>query len=307
MHGILPVNGKIIRPVLFATRDELLAYAKTEKIKWREDSSNAHDDYVRNKIRQKILPALKEINPSIEKTFIENARHFHDAEILLQGFLSGVKNQVISSDENHYFINISKLNLYENIEALLFFLLRDYGFKNDIISDIYKSLKSSPGKKFFSETHQLIKDRDKLILTKIKNESQILHRYYEIQSDDDGLIADGFSLKIKRISLNKNKKVDFAKSPAIAYFDANKINFPLQLRTWRKGDYFHPFGMKGKRKKLSDYFTDEKISLPGKEHIWLLLSGNEICWVIGKRSDERFKITPQTKTVLQITFINTNK
>ncbi|MEO8146024.1 MAG: tRNA lysidine(34) synthetase TilS [Bacteroidia bacterium] len=300
MHGILPLHGKIIRPLLFTTHDELFAFAQAQKIKWREDSSNSHDDYVRNKIRQKVLPVLKEINPSLEKTFTENARHFYDAEILLQGFLEVVRRHVFTSDKNNIYMVISKLNQYENAPAMLYFLLREFGFKNAITSAIYENMGSTSGKKFLSETHQLTTNRDQLIITKLHDETQLIHNYYEIQEGDDGLIGDGFSLKIKRISLSKTKKIDFIKSPDVAYFDADKISFPLQLRTWKKGDYFHPIGMKGRRKKLSDYFTDEKISLPDKEHIWLLLSGNEICWVIGKRSDERFKVTAETKKMLQI-------
>ena len=106
--------------------------------------------------------------------------------------------------------------------------------------------------------------------------------------------------------MSKTKKKDFIQSPAVAYFDADKIQFPLQLRKWKMGDYFHPFGMKGKRKKVSDFFIDEKISVPEKEHIWLMLTNNEICWIAGKRSDERFKVTSQTKIMFQLTYAKTN-
>lgn len=299
LHGILPHQNKIIRPLLFATRDEILSYAKQHKLNWREDSSNSHDDYMRNKIRLKILPLLKGINPSIEKTFAENAQRFYDAELLIEAVLPQLREKLLVQKQNTFIVSIPKLLKQQQPKSILYFLLRDFNFKNNLTDEIFESLNAESGKKFFSESHQLVKDRNSLIIETIQDSKlKNVNLYLEAK----GLETKKFRISIEQIDVSKIKKTVFNASPTVAYFDADKIVFPLRIRSWQRGDYFYPFGMKGRKKKLSDYFTDEKISLIDKEHIPILLNGNDICWVIGKRSDERFKVSSATKTILKLTY-----
>lgn len=296
MHGIRVRNGNIIRPLLFASRDEIYHYAQEKNMLWREDSSNAHDDYLRNKIRHQVVPVFKEINPALEKTFVANAEHFSDAELLIESFLPLLKKEFLSVNADGYLIELDKLKKHAAPKALLYYLLRDFNFKNSLISEVVDALKALEHKEFYSSTHQLIKDRQLLIVTPIKTASAI--QQYVIENEGD-FVAATFQLTMERIEASAFD-FNFNTDAFTGFFDADKIQFPLTLRTWKNGDFFYPTGMKGK-KLLSNYFTDAKIPFFEKQRIWLLLSSEKVMWLVGKRTDDRFKVTPETKTVLKIT------
>ena len=300
LHGILPVNGAIVRPLLFATREDILAYALKHHLSWRNDSSNDKDDYSRNKIRNKVIPVLQSINPSLHQTFAATAKHISDAGNLLNEFIEQQSTEMVERKGQEIYININQIFKYSNAESLLYFVLKDYGFKNETIQQIAAAAKN-PGKTFYSENYKLTTARNQLVISHIDLTANITPEYLLTESDD-GLVANTFHISIRKLNLKKNHKYNYSKSPDTACFDADKIQFPLQLRKWKKGDYFYPIGMKGKKKKLSDYFTDEKISLTEKQHIWLMLSGGKICWIAGRRMDEHFKITQQTKKVIEVKF-----
>lgn len=295
MHGIKAQNGNIIRPLLFATRDEIYNYAIANNISWREDSSNVHDDYLRNKIRLQVLPILKQINPSIENTFTANADHFSNAEDLIESFLPQLHEQFLDRENGKCFIAIEKLKSHSHPMALLYYLLRDFNFKNNLIDDIAGSLQSEEHKIFYSTTHQIVKDRKQLIIELIKSDSTKIDFIIEKEGD---FVSDSVKIKMERIPIGKFD-FNYNNAPNIAFFDADTILFPLKIRSWMEGDFFYPFGMKGK-KMLSDYFTDSKLSYTAKQHIPLLLSDGKIVWIVGRRIDERFKVSETTKVVLKL-------
>lgn len=289
LTGIPQQNGNIIRPLLPFTRNEIEAYAAENNIAWREDSSNASDKYLRNKLRHDIVPQLKELNPSFADSFQQTLKNLqqsaslaHDAAILMY-------QQVVSEREGQKHINIEQLKRLPNYKAYLYQWLSSFGFTS--WEDIYALPDAQSGKQVFSSHYRLLKDREVLILEPLKPADK---KVYEIQ---EGIIMVNEPLAIKLeltdiISLDSTKNVIFVNN--------NLIKFPLFVRKWQEGDYFYPLGMKGQKKKVSKFFKDEKLSLSEKEETWLLCSGNEIIWVIGRRADDRFKIRNTTDTILKI-------
>ncbi len=308
LKGIQSKNKNVIRPLLFATKSEIEAYANEKNISYRIDQSNLKNEFQRNKIRNEIIPLLKELNPSLEKTFEKNIRHFNEAGIIYKSHVEQKLKKLIHARGNEIYVPIASLNNIAAKATYLFELLKPFGYHEDQIIEISENMHGS-GKNFYSDTHRVIIDRRFLIITK-KNTAESGHII--IYGDMKSVHAPGFRLKID-ISDYKNIKIN--KSGFVGYFDFDKIEFPLVLRKWKKGDYFYPLGLykksddsenqlKPAKKKLSDVFTDLKIDLHTKENTWVLLSGEKIIWVVGLRQDERFKITSKTKKIYKITVKN---
>ncbi|WP_029905029.1 tRNA lysidine(34) synthetase TilS [Prevotella sp. 10(H)] len=296
LTGIAPKNGNIIRPLLCLSRKEIIEYLKDRKLSFVEDSTNNEDLYARNKIRLNILPELETINPSVKESIAKTAEHLSQVSNIYHLYMAQVKTNIFSENK----ININMLIQYIEPEAILFELLSPYGFNSATVRQIFESIISQSGKIFYSETHELLKDRGFLIL---KEKKAISIESYTIHADEKELIHP-LHLKLESISADKDFSIE--KNADILYLDMDKIKFPLVLRKWKQGDWFIPFGMKGK-KKVSDYFSDNKFSLFDKEAAWLLCSGdNNILWIVGYRSDERFKITDDTTKILKISFIKDN-
>jgi tRNA(Ile)-lysidine synthase len=302
LHGMLPVNGNIIRPLLFALKEEIMAFAKNQRLKWREDSSNESDDYTRNLIRNKVLPVFKKINPSYEKTFAENAERFQEAGFIVNEYIESIKSALlIPSGKNEYSLPKMFFASYPAPATILFSLLKKFNFTTAVVHDIIRSVHADPGKIFLSETHQLVIDRSDMILSpiEIKKADTELHSY----DDHVEIVNDDFNLKIYPLEMsqdlydqilkNKNKNVAFA--------DADHVQFPVTVRTWNKGDFFYPFGMKGK-KKVSDFYSDLKLSLTQKEKTWLLTDTGKILWIMGYRTDNRIAISMKTKFCFRMEF-----
>ncbi|SDQ72068.1 tRNA lysidine(34) synthetase TilS [Flagellimonas zhangzhouensis] len=288
LSGIPEVNGNLVRPLLEFSREEILAYADANEIKWREDSSNAENKYLRNKIRHEIVPKLKELHPSMLQNFQNTQKHLQQTDALATNHLLEVKHKLFQYEEDQIKIKIGDLLELKPLDAYLYGLLNPYGFTE--WNDVKHLLHAMSGKQVFSKTHGLLKNRDVLILSKLNNRVQQEFPVYL-----DGTPAESpVTLKLEpvRSMQNPEKKTIF--------LDKEKLNFPLVLRNWEKGDYFYPFGMKGK-KKLSKFFKDEKLDLISKEKQWLLCSNDEIVWVVGKRADERFKVEDSTQEIIKIT------
>jgi tRNA(Ile)-lysidine synthase len=288
--GIPAINGNIVRTLLPFSRAEILNYAKENNIDWREDASNASTKYVRNKIRHKVLPILKEINPSLLETFSQSIENLKEAQTIIADRIEDVSQKIISSDSDKLQINIGLIKKLSNPKAYLFQLLKDYNFTE--WNDVYHLLEAQAGKQLYSKTHRLLKDRTHLILSKLENNDvfeEIL--ISEILSE----IKHPIQLTFSEVSeLNEHNKQTI-------YVDKDLLNYPLSLRKKQNGDYLYPLGMTGK-KKLSKYFKDEKFSLLDKENTWLLCNANNaIIWVIGYRQDRRFSATQSTKKHLKIT------
>lgn len=287
--GIAPKNKKIIRPMLFATREEIEQYAKGNCIVWHEDKSNATDDYQRNFIRHQVVPLLKELNPSLENSFHESIEKTSGAtELFALGILYWKEKFETRKDEQ---IHLAKKGIYEstNEAGLLWNLIKEYGFNIDQCLQVVKSTRGQPGKKFLSLNYELVIDREHLIISK---------HVYEV---GDVIIEKG-QLQAMRgkytLDIGAAKSMEINKDHSLALLDVDKLQFPLLWRKWKQGDSFFPLGMNHK-KKLSDFFVDERISIADKEMITVLESASEIVWVVGHRIDDRFKITESTTRVIR--------
>jgi len=291
LHGIKAKNNHVIRPLLCFTTDEIQQYISTHQISYREDQSNASVKYVRNKIRHEVLPKLAEINPNIIETLNKTATHFSATENILMQKIEEEKKRCFTTENELVKINIEHLQQLHPLTTYLYYFLSPFHFNFDDCEQITLSLNGNSGKQFFSTTHQLIKDRAFLLLSpKTENQPEpiIIHTINDFTESP-------INIKLEIIA---NKNTTFKTAKNIAYLDADKIAFPLYFRKWKEGDSFTPFGMKGK-KKLSDYFIDEKFSIPEKEATWLLTDKNDnIIWVVNSRTDDNFRVSEQTKTIL---------
>jgi len=287
--GIPEQNGTIVRPLLPFTRAEIEAYAKENNIAWREDSSNTSDKYLRNKLRHHVLPLLKELNPSFGDSFTNTIAHLKQAQSLAANAAVLVYNQVVTKTVNQERISIAKLLEYDNYKAYLFNWLHQYNFT--AWTDVYNLVHAQPGKFVLSDSHRVLKDRDVLIVERLKVADDSI-----IQIDGVGVYTtDSIDLQLDIV---QDMGADVPKNTV--FIDYEKIKFPLFVRRWREGDSFYPLGMNGLRKKVSKFFKDEKMSLSDKENTWLLATDNEIIWIVGRRADDRFKITTQTTQILKI-------
>lgn len=282
-------NNNIIRPLLPYTKTEILVHATQNKLSWREDKSNSSIKYVRNKIRHKVIPVLKELNPSLMDSFEKTMTYLNESNQIIKDRIANVYLKVAEETSEQIVFKIKKIKQLSNPKAYLYYFLKEYGFTE--WNDVVDLLDAQSGKQLFSNTHRLLKDRKFLILSKINLEipNQIFI------NKDDFTLKEPLQLKITTINNNENLIFD----ANYGLFDLDKIKFPLLVRKWQKGDYFYPFGMEGK-KKLSKFFKDEKMSVLEKENTWLLCSENEIIWIIGKRTDNRYKITNTTTQILKI-------
>ncbi len=293
LHGILPKQKNIVRPLLFATKQEILAYAKEQQLSWVEDSSNVTDVYTRNAIRHQLMPVIENIFPTAQQNLQQNIARFRDAETLYQQALQQwIKKLCIYKNEECH-IPVNRLVQLPAAQTILFEIIRQYGFTSAQTEDVWKLLEAETGKWAQSTSHRIIKNRGWLIITPISsNQSQ----HIVIDHFDDVVHYPGGALQAKILSTEKSI---IEPNPQLAYIDAKHIIFPLILRPWTQGDYFYPLGM-NKKKKLSRFFIDQKLSIADKEKVWILEMNKKIVWIVGYRIDDRFKIVPQTKAILKI-------
>lgn len=291
LHGIKAKNNKLIRPMLCFTSEEIQAFVEQEKIAFREDQSNASVKYVRNKIRHQIIPELATINPNLIETLYRSSIVFLETEAILQQKIEEEKSKCISNDSKGTTISIAALQQLQPLHSYLFYFLQEFRFNIDDCRQIAVALSAESGKVFYSPTHQLVKDRDFLFISVIQKQNT---EEYTITSLEDFSTLP-IQINVQRI---ENTSVRFEKSKQFAYLDEALLTFPLRLRKWKEGDFFVPFGMKGK-KKVSDFFIDEKYSIPQKEAAWLLTDQNdEIIWIVNARTDQRYSVTKKTKIIL---------
>ena len=296
IHGLTGIKSKkdhLIRPLLPFSREDLQKYAEENALNYREDYTNAQTDFVRNKIRHQIIPVLQEINPSIQKTMNENVARFSDVELIYNNEISSKKLTFVDQKDDKLLISVSDLKNLPANNSHLFELLKPYGFHSRDVSHIIESLDAISGKLFYSENYQLLRDREFLILTEREEKAA---GEYELNKGGLSIEED---LKLECRIFERSTDFKFPRDSQVACFDADKLSFPLKLRKWQEGDVFHPIGMKG-RKKISDYFIDNKFSLTDKENAWLLVSGDDIIWLIGHRMDDRYKITKATHSIYQV-------
>lgn len=274
--GIRPRNGVVVRPLLCVSREEIIRYLQSKGQDYVTDSTNLQDEYTRNKIRLNILPLMQEINPSVKNNLIETSNHLNEVATIYNKGIADAKTRIMTAEG----IRISSLINEAAPEAILFEILHPLGFNPSQIKDIAASLHAQPGKQFRSKEWRLIKDREFLLLEPVQPEN----------TD-----TPPFQFSIEERDYTSDFQIPREKRTAC--FDADKLKGEISYRKWRRGDTFVPFGMKGK-KKISDYLTDRKFTISQKERQWVLCCGEHIAWLIGERTDNRFRIDETTKRIV---------
>ena len=291
LTGMKPVNNRVIRPLLFATRNDITIYCNQNKIKFREDRSNADIKYIRNKIRHQVIPLLREINPSIELTLNETTERLSGITEIVSDFISELRNRVTEQRDSSIAFNISLLKDHIYNRAVLFELFKPYGITNVRLNDLIKVIHGKTGGQINTGSHRIMKNRKEII---VSGEDTGAETYFTINETDDFTRIPGIS---SVAVLETSGTFEIPSDPFTACVDLDKILFPLTIRRWKAGDYFYPLGMRHK-KKLSDYFIDSKYSRLDKENKLILESAGKIIWIIGDRIDNRFRITSSTKNAL---------
>lgn len=292
LHGIRPKRDHIIRPLLFLNREEIDHIVNQSDMPYREDSSNSSAKYARNKIRLKVVPQLRQINPSLDETFCNNSERLWELEQFLKRSVKALKNDLFNPQPNgEIHITVSALKTLYPRKLLLFELFRDFNFQENVLDDLSKSWDHQTGKQFLSSSHILLLDREKLILR--TRTSDIADEWF-IDKDCDTLRTSFFTL---HTVLHDAQDVNIIAENSRAWLDEELLVYPLTLRRWKHGDVFIPFGMRGK-KKVSDFLISRKVALLHKNEVMVIENGNgHLLWVVGYRSDDRYKITAQTKKV----------
>ncbi len=302
LKGMKPHNGVIIRPLLWASREQIRKYAVENHIVWREDHTNVESVYLRNRIRNQLLPVFDELYPEARQGLYKSLGHLSAENELYRALLKEKLAQIVEQDgdvQRLPYSKIIKAEFPEPVEGptcsfqLLFEWLRQYGFNTDQCHFIFEAMETGIGNKYFSPTHQLVIGRNELQLNEIKS---LEDEEIQIEAGQKGITSP---IHLCFTQFDKTSDFVIDKSPEVAQLDFDKLKFPLTLRHWRHGDRFHPLGMKGS-KLLSDFFVDQKFTEWQKQNIWLLASANnDILWVVGYRIDDRFKIVNDTKTVFE--------
>ena len=290
LTGIAAINGNIARPLLFATRSQIEEYARLNNLTFRTDCTNLTDDYQRNIVRHRIVPVLKEINPSFEERMLKNFKHIRQAADIYDWYIDKAKAEVLKTDGNGCTIDAEKLMQQPFAEPVLYECLKPFGFNGAQVEDVMKNIGQKSGCTFSSGSHKLLVDRSQII---IEPAEQTEFEPIVIDSPQD---IDSLGIKMKVVSAD-----DFVldKRRSVACLDFDKLQFPLTIRRWQHGDFFYPLGMT-KAQKLSDFFVNNKVNVFEKERAMVMTSGERIAWVVCFRPDNRFKISDKTQQVLVV-------
>lgn len=297
LHGILPIRNQIIRPLIEITREDIETFAKGKHLDYCEDYTNTDTKYSRNKIRHNLIPFLKEIQPNFSETMGKTIERLQGVEKVYKEAVQKICDEIVTTSDKQTIVDIEKLLLTISPSTVLFEILSPFGFNSSTIQDVFDRLDGVSGKIFYSENYQAVKDRNTLIICEKKKDN---NEIYIIERNQKRIVIP-IKMGVHYQNIDHLFKID--KSSNIAYFDVDQLKFPLQLRHWKKGDFFIPFGMKG-RKKLSDFFSDQKFSLIDKQSVWLLCSGNDVIWIVGFRTDNRYKVDEKTKSVVSFQLLN---
>jgi len=302
IRGMLPKNRHVVRPFLETSVNQIWDYIQSKNIQFREDSSNALLKYDRNKIRHELIPVLEEINSNLLGNFREHFKRWQDIEAYHELILTEWRKKLFTKEGASIFIPIAKLKQLDSNKSLLFELLAPYMFNTAAIEDIIQSFDVKDAKFFESSTHEIIKDRKFLILTR-KKDKQEPPRYPVLRKTKK--LKFGLE-KVLQLHLKPRKNLArMSASSKYAYLDVAQLVFPLILRKWELGDYMYPFGLtkesgKPSKKKIGKILRDQKLSQQEKEDTWVLCSGDKIVWLLGHRLDERFKVTATTQEVFEL-------
>ncbi|MBO6077172.1 MAG: tRNA lysidine(34) synthetase TilS [Bacteroidaceae bacterium] len=295
LTGIKPKNGHIVRPLLCVSRQEIEEWLKEKGMPFVTDSTNLETDYTRNKIRLELLPLMRRINPSADSSIESTALHLQQAYAFYSQAIEQARKDLVREDGSNLTINIEKLRNVASPQALLFEILSPLGFNDAQITDIAASLDSQPGTRFCSATHQVLKDREHFTVSPITG-PEFTPITVNIDPGTKVTLPDGRTLTITSAPAG----TPISKDPSVATFDATLVQAPLEIRLWQDGDWFIPFGMKG-RKLVSDFLTDCKVSQTEREHQLVVTCNQDIIWILGRRTDNRYRVTDRTTEQLILT------
>ena len=296
LTGITTQVGRVVRPMMFATRKDIHDYAIAHHIPFREDSSNKSTKYLRNKVRIGLVPMLKEINPQFTTIMRRNIARLSQAQDFITSAMNIIKGESL---EHHGDMNILRVgNIRPTLPrnyVIYEILNSEYGFKGDVVDALCHALDNgATGRRFYSREWVAVVDRGDVVVAPITEDDSC---ETIVERNTVRSYAGGSVLYYEHCNIDFIDNLDQGEN--VALLDADKLRYPLYVRRWREGDWFIPFGMSG-RKKLSDYLIDKKVSMAEKSRQFVLVSGEDIVWVIGRRLDDRFAITRKTENVLRV-------
>ncbi|MDO6435345.1 tRNA lysidine(34) synthetase TilS [Flavitalea sp. BT771] len=294
LRGIQPRQGRIVRPLLFATKEMLRQFAGEQGLSWVEDSSNASDKYTRNYFRHQLIPLLQSVYPGVTAHLADNIQRFREIEVLYRQGVEQYKKKLLEKKGEEVHIPVEKLRRSQPLHTLIYEIIHPLGFSPQQVSSVVALLDAGSGKYVLSASHRILKDRNWLIISPL---AEAPADHVLIESPAGKVLYEGGTLDLQLLTVQAPTA-----DASIAWLDTTAMQFPLLLRKWRPGDYFYPLGMR-KKKKLARFFIDNKLSLAQKEKVWVLEMDKKIIWVVGMRIDDRFRITERTKQVLRIAFL----
>ncbi len=294
MHGILPVNGYLLRPLLNVSKEVILDFAKENNVPYRNDESNFNDDYLRNALRLNVIPQIKKYFPNIIDNVNESIVRFKETETLFNITIERQRKELLEKRGEDYYIPILKLKNREPLNTIFYEFLKPFGFSSLQIPHVLQLQNAESGRFVASSTHRIIRNRNFLIIAALPTVSATDFILIET-------VPCFLNLGIKEFTFSIiDKKVDIINDPRYAYIDIKDIEFPLILRRKKEGDYFYPLGLAMKKKKVSKFLIDQKVPLHEKDTIWILECSKKIVWVAGYRLDERFKVKASTDKILLV-------
>ena len=300
LRGLTGINrqyGKVVRPLLYATRKDILEYALHNHIPYREDSSNHSTKYLRNKIRLGLLPLLQEINHRFTPLMRGNIYRLNDAQRFIDASIDRIREKAVKSENGIDRIDVAEIDDIYPLEFVIYELLNStYGFKGDVVEELHRALKrGTTDRRFYSRDYVAYIDRGSIYVAHIEDEDDC---EVVVERDDMRSYCGNAVLYYEHTDIDN---VNEYRTPSdVALIDERKLKYPLRLRRWREGDTFIPFGMAG-RKKVGDYLTDQKVPIVERKRQFVLLSGEDIVWIVGRRTDDRFRVNDKTEEILKIT------
>ena len=297
LTGITTHAGKLIRPLMFASRKDILEYAVAQHIPYREDSSNRSTKYLRNKIRLGLIPRIREINPKFTDLMRRNIERLTDTQLFIEAAVAHMREEVVTQADGIATIHVERIEAaYPRNFAVYELLSSQYGFKGDVCDALCRALsEAATGRRFYAREYVATVDRGRILVERIAPGDAC---EVTVEQGAQRSYCGNMVLYFEACDIDDIRAYDVPEQ--VALLDADLLRYPLRLRRWREGDTFIPFGMEG-RKKVSDYLIDRKVSLPEKQRQFVLLSGDEIVWLVGRRIDDRYRLTDRTENVLRIT------
>jgi len=305
LHGILPKNGNIIRPLLFASRDEIGEFVRKNQLAYREDSSNNSKKYLRNRIRLELIPLLRDMNPEFIPIMADNITRIREAVEIYRQKIEETRKKVVKKREGRFILSVDDLRELKPELTWVYELLSPFGFNESMAADMTSVLRHPEKKEFITEGWNAVKDRKEIILTRRARRE---HEGHEAEQQEYTItrgqrtLSKPVKLRMDEILCTPETAIPAGRD--YASLDLGKLAFPLVLRRWKPGDAFIPFGMT-RKKKISDFFINSKVSAEDKKNAWILWSGSKVAWVVGYRPDNRFRVTSRTRTVLQLRLAGT--